>query len=98
MNVIRQTQNQQTQQFISHSPDFFKNCTSCNAGMYDRDIFTLLWGSLLAASGSILEDSSDNRLLNFALDTLVTLAHVAAFFNMSVSIIDLIIIIIECIR
>lgn len=52
--------------------------------MYDRDIFTLLWGPALAASGSVLEDAKDNRLLNFALDNIVTLAHVGAFFNMSV--------------
>lgn len=84
VNVIRQTKVQQAQQFISHSLEFFENCTSCNCGMYDRDIFTLLWGPTLAASGSVLEDAKENRLLNFALDNIVTLAHVGAFFNMSV--------------
>lgn len=63
--------------------------------MYDRDIFTLLWGPALAASGSVLEDAKDNRLLNFALDNIVTLAHVGAFFNMSVWVL-LLKLLIEC--
>ena len=84
VNVIRQTKNQQSQQFISHSSEFFTHCVFCNAGMYDRDIFNLLWGAVLAASGSILEEADDNRFLNFALDNIVTLARIAAYFNMSV--------------
>ena len=83
VNVIRQSQNSQSQQFIGHSALFFQNCTHCSAGMYDRDIFSILWGPQLAAAGALLEVVHDHRQLEFALDNFVTLAHIGAFLNMS---------------
>ena len=53
VNVIRQTHIPQTQQFIAHSPAFFTNCTNCDVGMYDRDIFSIIWGPILAAAGAV---------------------------------------------
>ena len=83
VNVIRQSQISQTQQFIGHSSLFFQNCRDCSAGMYDRDIFSILWGPQLAAAGALLEVVRDHRQLEFALDNFVTLAHIGAYLNMS---------------
>ena len=82
VNVMRQTHTQ-SQQFIGHSSMFFENCKECNAGMYDRDIFSILWGPQLAAAGALLEIVKEHRLLEFALDSFVTLAHIGAYFNMT---------------
>lgn len=81
---MRQTHVPQTQQFIAHSPEFFKNCLYCSAGMYDRDIFSIVWGPVLAAAGAVLEATEDTKLLEFSLDSFVILAHVAAYFNLTV--------------
>ena len=85
VNVIRQTHIPQTQQFIAHSPAFFTNCTNCDVGMYDRDIFSIIWGPILAAAGAVLEATDDTKLLEFSLDSFVILAHVASYFNMTVT-------------
>lgn len=82
VNVMRQTHTP-SQQFIGHSSIFFENCKECNAGMYDRDIFSILWGPQLAAAGALLEIVKEHRLLEFALDSFVTLAHIGAYFNMT---------------
>ena len=81
---MRQTHVPQTQQFIAHSPEFFKNCQHCSVGMYDRDIFSIVWGPILAAAGAVLEATEDTKLLEFSLDSFVILAHVAAYFNLAV--------------
>ena len=84
VNVMRQTTIPEMQQFIAHSPTFFENCEACNAGMYDRDIFSIVWGPVLAAAGAVLEATEDTKLLEFSLDSFVILAHVAAYFNLTV--------------
>ena len=83
VNVMRQTTIPEMQQFIAHSPTFFENCEACNAGMYDRDIFSILWGPQLAAAGALLEIVKEHRLLQFALDNFMVLAHIGAYFNLT---------------
>ena len=83
VNVMRQTTIPEMQQFIAHSPIFFENCQACNAGMYDRDIFSILWGPQLAAAGALLEIVKEHRLLQFALDNFMVLAHIGAYFNLT---------------
>jgi len=50
----------------------------------DRDIFSIVWGPVLAAAGAVLEATEDTKLLEFSLDSFVILAHVAAYFNLTV--------------
>ena len=85
VNVIRQSHIPEKQQFIAHSSEFFEHCAHCSAGMYDRDIFSIVWSSSLAAAGALLEVTEDHRLMEFSLDVFVTLARISAFFNLSVS-------------
>ena len=84
VNVIRQSHVPEKQQFIAHSSEFFEHCAHCSAGMYDRDIFSIVWSSSLAAAGALLEVTEDHRLMEFSLDVFVTLARISAFFNLSV--------------
>lgn len=84
VNVIRQSHIPEKQQFIAHSPEFFEHCAHCSAGMYDRDIFSIVWSSSLAAAGALLKATTDHRLMEFTLDVFVTLARISAYFNLSV--------------